>query len=137
MAQHKKDEISGTGTGTGTGKPEIHLVEAGEDAQRIAQGMVEAQNWSSMIRFLAAEGFKKSVIAHMISEFRGYQMSVQQVNNVLSKPLKGTGQGGRGPGRPKAPEDPRAAQVMNAIPRIPKPMPMPVSLKPFPPRDKE
>lgn len=89
-----------------------------DEAEQIAQELMTALNWSARIRYLFSKGFKKSSIAFILGEVRGYPMSSQHVNNVLSRPLKGTGQGShRGPGRPKPAEDPRALRIIDLIPK--------------------
>jgi len=86
------------------------------EIDRIVRELQELPSYSAQIRYLAAEGFRKSSIAHILGELRGKPMSSQHVNNVLSRPLKGTGQGNRA-GRPPTAEDPRTRAVIRALPK--------------------
>jgi hypothetical protein len=92
---------------------------SGLDIDEIVSNLNEAPNWSAKIRYLHSQGFRKSTIALILGEIRGYTMSPQHVSNVLSRPLKGTGQGpqthpqgnGGKAGRPIE-VDPRALSVI-------------------------
>ncbi len=85
-----------------------------QEADRIARELITLHhNWSQKIRYLKSEGFRNSSISHILSELRGYPLSQQHVNNVLSRPLKGGNQG-RNRGRPQE-EDPLADKVVHLL----------------------
>lgn len=87
-----------------------------KEIEDIVEQLGKCASYSEMIRYLHSAGFKKSSIAHIITEYRGYVMTPQHVNNVLSRPLKGTGQGSR-VGRPPMSEDPRARELIRSFPK--------------------
>lgn len=83
-----------------------------DDLDEIVSSLNELQNWSQRIRYLHTKGFKNRDIAFILGEIRGYAMSPQQVNNVLSRPLK-TDPSNTKVGRPKTPLDNRSEKIAN------------------------
>jgi hypothetical protein len=57
-------------------------------ADQIAAELLKQPTWSAKIRYLASQGFRNRSISTILSELRGYPLSMQHVNNVLSNPLK-------------------------------------------------
>ena len=83
------------------------------DSLRIARELEAQPNWSAKIRYLSLEGFRNSSISHILTELRGYYLSPQHVNNVLKRPLKGSGVG-----RPAAGHrDPRESTIVSLVKR--------------------
>lgn len=89
-----------------------------EESEKLLEGLKEAPTWSAKIRYLASEGFKKPSIAYILTELRGYNMSLQHVNNVLQRPLKGQNSHLiTGRGRPRQDMDPRAERIVRILPK--------------------